>query len=156
MIADKNFHVHFLSQKDAWVGMVLTIAGGTAAWMANGFDAMSRTYPMVLSLLLAGCGLILVFNVLRNRSERVSSIIPVKVTILSAVIMSLWIVALSNGLGYLLPTFWMQFFFLRLCSKSHSARKTALFAALISGVSYLVFIVGLGVSLPETLLSWIF
>lgn len=153
-MTDKPVNVHFLSQIDAWVGMVLAVAGGAAGWMASGFDAMSRTYPMVLSLLLAGCGLILVFNVFRHKSENVSLVIPVQVTTLSAVIIGLWIVALSNGFGYLLPTFCMQFVFLRLCN-IRSPRKIALFAALISGVSYLAFIVGLGVPLPETLASWI-
>ncbi|MFU1478252.1 tripartite tricarboxylate transporter TctB family protein [Roseovarius sp. C7] len=142
------------AHSDAWTGLALMVTGGIAAWLARGFDQMSRSYPLVLGWVLVGLGALLLLNALRHKTPSVSFRIPGQVALLAALILGLWTMALSGGLGYLLPTFVMQLCFILLCGSCGLA-QAAIIAATITGVSYLAFIVGLGVRLPATLLPWL-
>lgn len=143
-----------LSHSDTWLGALIATFGGVAAYMASGFDAMSRTYPLSLGVLLMGLGLSLVVKGLRPSGGHVSFAATVQVGVPAALLLILWIYALSFGLGYLVPTFTMQLAFLALCGV-RSPMRLALIAGLITGVSYAVFAVVLSVRLPETLAPWL-
>lgn len=143
-----------LAHSDTWTGLALMATGGIAAWLARGFDQMSRSYPMALAWVLVALGALLVINVLRRQTASASFRTPAQVALLALLILGLWTLALSSGLGYLLPTFVMQLCFILLCG-SLGLIQAAMIAAAITGISYLAFIVGLGVRLPATLLPWL-
>ena len=142
------------NDSDTWVGIALIGLGGVAAWMASDFDAYSRSYPLILSLLMFAFGALLVIKVAVGRAQHVSFAVPSRAALIATIVILLWIFSLSAGLGYLLPTFLMQLAFLVSCGQ-HSS-KAVIFAAMISGVCYLAFIVGLGVRLPASLSPWLF
>ena len=144
-----------LRHSDTWVGLALAAVGAIAAWMAAGFDAASRGYPMVLGLLMAAFGTLLIGKVMVGKARHVCFSLPAKGALVVGVIVMLWIGALTVGLGYLLPTFAMQFAFLLNCGV-RGPGKAAAIAALIAGASYPVFILGLGVRIPESLAPWLF
>jgi hypothetical protein len=144
----------WLSHSDTWLGVVIATFGGVAAYMASGFDAISRTYPLSLGILLMALGLSLIARGLRPSGRHVSFMATVQVGIPATLVLVLWIYALSFGLGYLLPTFTMQVTFLAFCGV-RSPLRLALIAGLITGVSYAVFAIVLSVRLPETLASWL-
>ncbi|WP_323035511.1 tripartite tricarboxylate transporter TctB family protein [Pararhodobacter sp.] len=144
----------FRPHSDVWVGVSLMAIGGYGAWLASGFDALSRTYPIALSVSLIVLGALLVAKGARQRLETVPFKISGQAALFATLTLAAWIIALTSGLGYLLPTFVMQLVFLLLCGVS-GYRKIILIAATITAVSYLAFIVGLGVRLPATLMPWI-
>ncbi|QYX57595.1 tripartite tricarboxylate transporter TctB family protein [Roseovarius sp. SCSIO 43702] len=143
-----------LAHSDTYVGLALVLTGGIAAWLASGFDAYSRTYPLVLGCLLAILGAVLILRVVIGTTTHVSFATPAQVTGAASATILLWIAALTQGLGYLLPTFLMQCAFLWLCGV-RAPVKLVLIAALVAGISYLAFIEGLGVRLPRTLAPWL-
>ena len=139
---------------DVWVGVSFIVIGGAAAWLASGFDAMSRNYPIALSVALIALGAVLIAKASRQALETVPFRVSGQVALVTTLTLGGWIVALTGGLGYLLPTFAMQIVFALLCGVK-GYRKVALIAAVITGVSYLAFIIGLGVRLPAPLTSWL-
>jgi hypothetical protein len=154
MSRDPSIRHGVLSHSDTWLGIVIAASGGVAAYMASGFDAISRTYPLSLGVLLVALGLSLIVKGLRPSAGHVSFTAAVQVGVPAAVILVLWIYALSSGLGYLAPTFVMQAAFLALCGV-RSPLRMAIIAALVTGVSYAVFAGALSVRLPETLAPWL-
>lgn len=153
-MSDSSGNPSVRPHSDVWVGLSLVAIGGYAAWLASGFDALSRTYPIALSVALVALGALLVAKGARQRLETVPFRISGHAALVATLTLAVWIVALSAGLGYLLPTFAMQLVFLLLCGVS-GYRKITLIAATITIVSYLAFIVGLGVRLPATITPWI-
>ncbi|WP_417601811.1 tripartite tricarboxylate transporter TctB family protein [Pararhodobacter oceanensis] len=139
---------------DFWLGLALVILGGIAAWMASGFDAMSRNYPIALSSAVIVLGALLVAKSRRPKAEIANFAIAGPVALIASLTLIAWIVALTYGLGYILPTFVMQAVFMTVCGV-RGFGKVALIAAIITGVSYLAFIVGLGVRLPTTIAPWL-
>lgn len=142
------------THSDTWTGLVLLALGLTAAWLANDFDDASRPYPLALSIIMAILGIIIIARVFLDKGKHTSFALPSKVAASAGTIIILWILAITNGFGYLIPTFLMELAFLLVCGFRRLDRA-AIVAALISGVSYMVFIIGLGVRLPEPLLSWL-
>nr|WP_306267080.1 tripartite tricarboxylate transporter TctB family protein [Pararhizobium sp. IMCC3301] len=142
------------SNSDFWTGAVIFVTGFIAAWMASGFDDLSRPYPLSLGIILAILGLLLSIKAVIGTSDRVSFILSLQSAVPSVIIIVSWITAISTGLGYLIPTFLMQAAFMILCGM-RDAKKITLFAALVSTVSYTVFMVLLGVRIPTPVASWI-
>jgi len=142
------------AHSDTWTGLVLLALGLTAAWLAYDFDDASRPYPLALSIIMVILGLIIIARVFLVKTKHASFTLPSKVVASAGTIIFLWILAITHGLGYIIPTFLMQLAFLLVCG-FRSINKAAIVAALISGVSYMIFIVALGVRLPEPLLSWL-
>ena len=123
--------------------------------MASGFDPMSRSYPLLLSILLMASGLGLILRIVLSSPESVSLALPGKVAALSTLVILLWIGALSLGLGFLLPTLLMQIAFLAICGIRPFSR-VIFYSALITAAGFAAFVWGLGVRLPETLSPYLF
>ena len=153
MVQNAN-RVARLRHSDTWIGLALVLVGVMAALKASGFDAPSRGYPMVLGAVLAAFGVVMIGKVMIGKARHVCFSLPAQAALTVAVIVMLWIGALTIGLGYVLPTFAMQFAFLLRCGGRGPGRAAAI-AALITGVSYLVFILGLGVRIPEVIVPWL-
>lgn len=153
-MSDRSGNPSFRPHSDVWLGLSLIGIGGYAAWLASGFDALSRTYPVVLSVSLIALGALLIAQGARRRLETVSFMVSGHAALVATLTLVAWIVALTAGLGYLLPTFAMQLVFMLLCGV-RGLRKSTLIAAAITGISYLAFIVGLGVRLPTTITPWL-
>lgn len=146
--------INLTSHSNIWVGLVLFVFGLAAAWLANDFDDQSRSYPFALSLIMAIFGFVIFVRVFFDKEISVSFALPLKVTASAGSIIILWILAITHGFGYLIPTFLMELAFLFVCGFNRSI-KAFLVAALISGISYLIFIASLEVRLPEPLLFWL-
>ncbi|NLV00283.1 hypothetical protein B6N13_19620 [Marinomonas sp. UCMA 3892] len=142
------------SHSDTWTGLVLLTIGLTAAWLANDFDTISRPYPLALGIIMAVLGLIIITRVFLNKGNHTSFALHSKVAVSAGTIIALWILAMTNGLGYIIPTFFMEVAFLLICG-FQKLYRAIIVASLISGISYMIFIVGLGVRLPEPFLSWL-
>ena len=153
-MSDGSSKTTVLRHSDTWAGLALVLVGGLAGSMAREFDAISRPYPMALSLLLVGLGVLLIGKVLIGKAQHVSFAVPAQAALAATVIIALWIGAVSVGFGYLLPTFVMQFAFLLICGV-RGPGKAAMIAAAVAGVSYLAFILGLGVRMPASLFPWL-
>nr|WP_306152216.1 tripartite tricarboxylate transporter TctB family protein [Roseovarius sp. MMSF_3281] len=142
--------IGLLGHSDTWVGLGIFVFGAAATAMSSGFDPMSRSYPLLLSILLMVFGSGLILRVVLSSPENVSLVLPGKVAALSAFVVVLWIGALSLGLGFVLPTLLMQIAFLAICGIRPFGR-VAIYAALVTLVGYAAFVWVLGVRLPETL-----
>lgn len=140
---------------DVWIGLVLLAIGGGAAWMASGFDDASRPYPLALSVLMMILGAALSLKALLGRGEDQSFAHQLRVILPAATVLALWILALTNGFGYLLPTFAMEFAFMWMCGVRGLGRA-ATYAAVVTGGSYGIFVALLDVRLPASHLPWLF
>ncbi len=140
---------------DVWIGLVLLAVGGAAAWMASGFDDASRPYPLALSVLMMLLGAVLSARALLGGGEDQSFTQQARILLPAAAVLGFWILALSNGLGYVVPTFAMEFAFMWLCGIRGPGRA-ALYAGLVTGVSYAIFVGLLDVRLPASHLPWLF
>ncbi|RYH04479.1 tripartite tricarboxylate transporter TctB family protein [Salipiger sp. IMCC34102] len=144
-----------LAHSDTWIGIALVIFAGAAATRAAAFDPISRSYPLVLAVLLGVFGAGLIIRVAASSAPKhVPFALPAKVAALATVCIVLWIYALASGLGFVVPTMLLQLAFLTLCGVRPLARS-ALYAALITAGGYLAFVEGLGVRLPQTIAPWV-
>ncbi len=139
---------------DVWVGVVLFLLGASAAWQANGFDAASRTYPLVLGSLMAIAGLVLTLRAFRLKEAGSDYSLAMKVVLPAAVLLVLWVLGIAAGLGFVLPTFVMEFGFMQLCGVSSLVKRMS-YAALVTAVSYILFVFALGVRIPASLQPWL-
>lgn len=143
------------SRTDLAAGSALLFLGAGAGGLASGFDAISRTYPLVLGVLLASLGGVLIVQSLiagawrTNRSRAFTHAVPSACAIVAA-----WVACLAGGLGFVLPTFAMQWLLMRLGGVGGPVRA-AIYAALVSAAGYTLFAVALGVRLPATLVPWL-
>lgn len=143
------------TSSDIWIGLVLLALGGGAAWMASGFDDASRPYPLALSVLMMILGLVLAGKALLGRGEDQSFSGQGRVAFPAVMVLALWILGLSYGLGYIVPTFAMELAFMWLCGVRGLGRAAA-YAMLVTLGSYAVFIALLDVRLPAARLPWLF
>ncbi len=143
-----------MSTSDVWIGLTFAVLGAIAAGIASGFDDASRAYPLGLSLLMSALGVLILINAVRGLGAQVSFVQPAQVAIPATIITVLWISGLTIGFGYLLPTFFMEVAFLTICGVRGFGRVTV-YAALISGVSYLIFFIALDVRFPASLAPWL-
>lgn len=142
------------THSDFWIGFALAVFGAAAAAMAWTFDAMSRSYPLTLSVMLAMMGLLLILRTAIRPVTSVNFGLAAKVSALCAVVMVLWILALGIGFGFVLPTLLMQFAFLWICGLRPLVKAVA-FSVLITAVGYVAFVVILNVRLPASIAPWI-
>lgn len=139
---------------DLWIGLLLILVGGAAFREATGFDAASRTFPLVVSGLLTLSGLGLVLRCLRSGPNRPLPGREIGAVGLCATLLVLWVLALGAGLGFALSTFVLQAGLLWLSGQRNPLR-VALLAALITAAAYLLFVMVLDVRLPRSFLSFL-
>jgi hypothetical protein len=139
---------------DFWIGLILVCVGGFAFYKATGFDASSRVFPMVVSGLLTLCGLALLLRRLRAGLAKPLPARELGATAICVVLVGGWVAALDAGAGFALSTFVLQAGLLWLSGQRDPVRLV-LVAALVTVVTYLLFVMVLDVRLPRSFLSFI-
>ncbi|KXF78111.1 hypothetical protein ATN84_23345 [Paramesorhizobium deserti] len=139
---------------DFWVGLILTGAGGYALFEASGFDAASRVFPMAVASLLLVLGFMLFLNCIIRGTGRPLPLREIGLVLLCVVLVGGWALLLKARLGFALSTFLLQLGLAWLAGERQPLRLVA-FAALITVVTYLIFVVVLDVRLPRSILSFI-
>ena len=132
---------------DLWAGLAVLAVGVAAALMAFGFDARSRSYPLTLGIVMASLGLVLCARVAMGTGAHRTLAEPLKVALIGGAIIGGWIVMVSIGLGFLLPTLLLQVAFMLVCG----LRAPVIIAGTALGVTaaaYILFILLLDVRLP--------
>ena len=143
-----------LADPDFWVGFVLMIVGLFAWMMANNFDQRSQAIPLTVSRLLVVIGFIIAVRTItrvaspKNQLNNLLSIIPIILSI------SVWAIALSLGLGFIISTFLLQSVLLWL-SGIHNLPRLFSYAFVITTVGYVLFALILNIRFPNSLFSYI-
>lgn len=135
---------------DAIAGVLLLIFGVAAAWQATGFDAESRSFPLIVSGLVGLAGLaILATAGVRAKGNPVgpeASGGPVALAVLAIVA---WILAMTFGAGFVLPTFALQLLLLSITGVRGRLALPAT-AATITALAYLLFVVVFDIPMPPS------
>lgn len=134
---------------DIVTGVVLTLAGLTASYAALDFDAESRLFPALAAGLLALTGVaILVLGVVHpGDPRRVAHSLGLAALAVTAI--GGWAGLFAAGLGFVLPTFLLQFALLWLAGERRVLFSLAV-AAIVTGLAYLAFAVVLDVPMPPS------
>ena len=138
-----------VSRNDVITGWILVAVGLLAVIQALDFDSASRMFPAATSGLLAIVGLaIAILAVIRpGKTARVAH--GAAAAALACVVIAFWAIALSWGAGFVIPTFIMQVFLLRLTGLRRMPALIGI-AALVTTFAYLMFVVLLDVPLPSS------
>lgn len=138
-------------RRDVAAGVLLLLTGVVAAYVALGFDAESRMFPLVVSLLLAVTGTAIAIHAVLKPGFDEASQRKFGSVIVAALIVAAWAVAFSAGAGFLLTTFAMQAALIWLTGVRRPGHVVGV-AALITALAYLLFVSLLDVPLPPSLL----
>jgi len=139
-----------VSNPDVIAGVLLSLAGLSAALLALEFDRVSRVYPLTVAVLLCATGIGIVVNQVLRSDAGVSVDRHLSRIFLAAVVTALWAAALLGGGGFVIPTLLMQMSLLAL-SGLRRPIYIALIAALVTTIAYAFFVVLLDVPLPPAL-----
>jgi hypothetical protein len=142
------------SQADLWVGSLLFLGGLWACFEASGFDLRSRTYPIVLAVLLSVAGLAIACSAILSRQAPPTMLAPFSMVLGAAFIFGFWAFALRMGAGFALPTFAMQVALLRM-SGIQRWSHVLFYALVITAIAYVLFALLLGIRFPSSFLSHI-
>lgn len=136
-------------------GLLLGVVGLAAAWLARSFDDESQAFPLVVALLLAISGVAIVAQaVVSNLSlpKRHGGGFYVSAAVIA---IAAWAAAFGGGLGFLMPTFFLQCLMLWIAGLRRILLIIGL-AALITALAQLLFINLLHVPLPASNLPKLF
>ena len=139
---------------DLWTGIVLTLLGAGAAGLASGFDTVSRPFPLIVSLVLASCGLMIFLRALVSRKGQALPFHDFGIVALAALLIVMWGLALKAGVGFAIATLLFLMAIFWLAGLRRPVRSLVL-AAAITLVIYCVFVLVLNVHLPSSFLSFI-
>nr|WP_272213329.1 tripartite tricarboxylate transporter TctB family protein [Marinicella sp. W31]MDC2879278.1 tripartite tricarboxylate transporter TctB family protein [Marinicella sp. W31] len=139
---------------DLWTGIVLTLLGAGAAWLATGFDTASRPFPLIVSLVLASCGLMIFLRALVSGKGQALPFHDFGIVALAAFLIVLWGLALKAGVGFAITTVLFLMAIFRLAGLRRPGRSLGL-AVAITLVIYGIFVLVLNVHLPASFLSFI-
>lgn len=143
-----------LNDTDLWTGAVLAVLGGGAAWLATGFDAASRPFPLTVSLVLAACGLVICVRSLLSDRHQALPFHDFGIVALAAVLIVAWGLALKAGAGFVIATVFFLMAVFWLAGLRRLARSFVL-SVLIALIIYGIFVLVLNVHLPSSFLSFI-
>jgi len=145
-----------LQSKDTWLGLFLMLSGGWSYSQSQGFDSTSRTYPMLLSVLVIVLGLIFFFQALKKNNSNQENIremiIKIRGPFFIIGLISGWVVLLSFGVGYLFSSLFSVFLILMFIgdgNKIYSIRITTLIVFSI----FILFGIIFDVPLPLNVLT---
>ena len=136
-------------RNDVVTGGVLAAVGLLATFQALGFDAESRLFPAITSGLLAAVGIAIVILAIYRPDKTVRVAHGAGTTPMACVVIACWAIALGGGAGFLLPTFFMQAFLLRLAGIRRLPVLVGV-AALVALLAYLMFVVLLDIPMPAS------
>ncbi|WP_180898172.1 tripartite tricarboxylate transporter TctB family protein [Martelella soudanensis] len=142
------------SDTELWTGAVLTAFGAGAAWLATGFDATSRPFPLTVALLLSVCGLAIFLRALFSRKHQALPFHDFGIVALGALLIVGWALALKAGAGFLIATTVFLFGIFWLAGLRQTGRVIIL-SVLIALTNYAIFALLLNVRLPASFLSFI-
>lgn len=142
---------NILRKPDTWLGLVALVAGIALALTAAEYRLRASHFPFWLSVIMALSGLgILVQSVVSNVAEHRGS--DPSAIVLGALpfagVVFLWVLAITYGLGYVIPGFFAAMALLFITGERRPM-QIALRAALLVIVCFLFFSVVFNVRLPE-------
>ena len=138
-----------VARSELFTGSVIAAVGFLAVYQALGFDAASRMFPAVASGLLALVGAAISVLAIVRPDDTVKVVRGCRVVVLACVVIAFWAIALNGGAGFVIPTFTMQVFLLRLTGLHRWSMLIGV-AALVTTLAYLLFVVLLEVPLPPS------
>lgn len=149
---------HLLRNPDAWLGLAVIAFGVWFAAMATEFSGRGRHFPLWLSVTVALCGLGILAGALHAAWREgpgpapglpVASLLPILTgAVPFALVVVGWVLALSYGLGYVLPGIVAGSLLLIIAGERRPLRILLLSSAIII-TCYLIFSVIFNVRLPE-------
>ncbi|SDN45789.1 tripartite tricarboxylate transporter TctB family protein [Vreelandella arcis] len=148
------FFRRFYSDPDIWMGAILIVFGAGATYLAIDFDPRSRTFPLIISLILTLCGLVIFLRSFFSDESRALPINEFGAIALAVVVVILWGGALSVGIGFGLSTFFLMLGMLWLGGVCRLSRALMI-SIFITLVTYGLFVLVLNVRLPKSFLSFI-
>lgn len=143
-----------LSDTELWTGAVLTVFGAGAAWLATGFDATSRSFPLTVALVLTVCGLVIVLRALLSGKHQALPFHDFGIVALGALLIVGWALALKAGAGFLIATTAFLFGIFWLAGLRQTVRAITL-SVLVTLAAYGIFALLLNVHLPASFLSFL-
>ncbi len=132
-------------------GFLLAVAGGLASLRALSFDGESQSFPMAVAAALAVTGAAILVHSLLTQRAVASSAEKYTAVLLAAVVVAVWAAAFSGGLGFVLPTFFMQASLLWITGLRRPAH-IAFTAVLVTVLAYVLFVKLLDIPMPASLL----
>ncbi len=149
---------HLLRSPDAWLGLAVLGFGLWFAAMATEFTGRGRHFPLWLSVIVALCGLGILGGALRTAWRAgpgpapglpMGALMPILTgAIPFALVVVGWVLALSYGLGYVLPGIVAGSLLLIIAGERRPLRILLLSTTIIV-TCYLIFSVVFNVRLPE-------
>mgnify|MGYP000038252415 FL=1 len=143
-----------LSDVYVWTGVILFAFAAGAACLAMSFDPTSRTFPLVVSIIMmiAGGGIFL--QALSSHEHRPLPLHEFGTIGLAVIAIVLWGLGLAFGLGFLLSTIALMMAMLWL-SGLRTPLRALVISSVIAAVAYGLFVMVLNVHLPSSFLSFI-
>jgi len=132
-------------------GILLAVIGAVAAWQALGFDDQSRGFPLGLSTLLALTGLGIAAQSVAGAGPSSLGAYGQGNVAAAVLLLALWTLAFTLGVGFVLPTLILMGGLLWLCGLRRPAPLAAV-AAVITLAAWLLFVAVLDIPLPVSLL----
>ncbi len=143
--------MQILKSKDGWLGLALVVYGGWSYMQSQGFDEVSRAYPMFLSAAILLIGLLFCIKTVLNKNEYQETLSALLVRIrgpfLLVLIIGCWALLMSIGLGYLVSSLLAVFLILSFISDANKARHAYVATIIVASV-FILFDVIFDVPLP--------
>lgn len=146
------FFRRFYLDIDIWMGAVLIVFGAGSTYLAIDFDSKSRTFPLIISLILTLCGLVIFLRTVFASEHRRVPIHEFGAIALAVAFVVLWGGLLSIGIGFVFATFSLMLGMLWL-GGVRSPSRVIMISIAITFVTYGLFVLVLNVRLPTSFLS---
>lgn len=140
-----------IEKRDVLAGALLLLVGVSGSLIALEFDGESRAFPLVIAGLLAVIGIGIVIGSILKPTGSNAPGQNIVVVLVAVLIIAAWTAALAGGGGFVIPTFAMQASLLWITGIRRPTHVAGI-AALVTMLSYLLFVVLLNVPLPPSLL----
>jgi len=124
---------------------------GYASYQATGFDGESRFFPIVVAIALTLTGVTLLARAMFVHRAAADTKFNYTSVCIAAIVIAVWAAAFSSGLGFVLPTFFMQALLLWVTGQRRPIR-IFLIAASVTALAYGLFVVLLDVPMPASIL----
>lgn len=142
----------FLRQADTYFGLICLSVGVYLANLGSGYSGRAGYFPFWLSVAIAVCGAILVFQALLRPPPKWPDWADIAPILLGAfpfaAVLTVWVVVLTMGAGYVLPGLVCAMALLYIAGERGIVR-IAMISTIIVVACYLMFAVIFNVNLPE-------
>lgn len=145
---------HLLANTDTWTGAVVTIFGFSSTYLSTSFDSMSQTFPLIVSLIVAFCGLLILVRSISIKPKNTVSLYQLGIAALAVGYVIAWGLALTVGIGFALSTFLLVLGMLHLAGLRSVNHAVGIATTITFGI-YSLFVLVLSIHLPASFLSFI-